>query len=119
MEAWYDWATMSGSETVYPPLLSPVIEVFVRALILAEDENAPEIGVDHLLAALDSPTTESKPVEQSMGPFVPAPHRDKAFSSEAKAAIEAAGTAAPSDLEQLSIDSLRRALLAAKRGHTK
>ena len=119
MEAWYDWATMSGSETVYPPLLSPVIEVFVRALILAEDENAPEIGVDHLLAALDGPRTDSKPVEQAKGPFVPTPHRDKAFSSAAKAAIEAAGAVAPSDLEQLTIDSLRRALLAAKREHAK
>ena len=26
---WYDWATMSGSDTVYPPLLSQVIEVFI------------------------------------------------------------------------------------------
>jgi hypothetical protein len=108
---------MSGSDTVYPPLLSPVIEVFVKALILAEDENAPEIGIDHLLASLDCPTIDSKPAEQAKGPFVPTPHRDKALSSAAKAAIEAAGAVAPSDLEQLTIDSLRRALLAAKREH--
>ena len=97
---------------------SPVIEVFFKALILAEKEGAPEIGVDHLLAALDNPTTESKPVEQSTGPFVPAPHRDKALSSEAQTAIEAGGLA-PSDLEQLTIDSLRKTLLAAKRDPTK
>jgi hypothetical protein len=60
---------MSGSETLYPPFLSPVIEVFVKALILAEEEGAPEIGVDHLLAALDSPTTESKPVESQRDPL--------------------------------------------------
>ena len=29
---------MSGSETVYPPFLPPVSEVFVKALILAEQE---------------------------------------------------------------------------------
>jgi hypothetical protein len=110
---------MSGSETVYPPFLSPVIDVFVKALILAEEESAPEICVDHLLAALDCPTTESKPVAQATGPFVPAPYRDKAFSSEAKAAIEAAGAVGPSDLGQLTIDSLRRALLATKRRRTK
>ena len=98
---------------------NPVIEVFFKALILAEKEGAPEIDVDHLLAALASPTTESKPVEQSRGLFVPAPHRDKVLSSEAQAAIEAAGAPAPSDLDQLTIDSLRRTLLAAKRDHTK
>ena len=100
-------------------IISPVIDVFVKALILAEEENAPEISVDHLLAALDSPTTESKPIEQATGPVVPTPHRYKALSSEAKAAIEAAGAVTPSDLQQLTIDSLRTALLTTKRGHTK
>jgi hypothetical protein len=108
---------MPGGAIVDPPFLPPVIEVFLKALILAEKENAPEIGVDHLLAALDTPTAERKPVEQSPGPFVPASHRDKPLSSQAKAAIEAAGALAPSDLEQLTIDSLRTALLAVKRDH--
>ena len=99
-------ATMSGK---------PVIEVFFKALMLAEKESAPEIGVDHLLAALDSPTIESKPVEQSTGPFVPAAHRDKALSSEAQAALEAAGAFGPSDFEQLTTDSLRRTLLDCRR----
>src|ERR1700730_2715203 len=93
---------------------TPVTEVFFKALILAEKEGAPEIGIDHLLAALDSPTIESNSVEQSTGPFVPAPHRDKALSSEAQAAIEAADAFGPSDLEHLTTDSLRRTLLAAK-----
>jgi hypothetical protein len=110
---------MSGSKTVYPPFLPPVIEVFFKALILAEEEGAPEIGVDHLLAAMDSPTTANEPVEQTMGPFVPVPHRDKPLSSEAKTAIEAAGGLAPSDLEKLTIDSLRKALLGARRNQPK
>jgi hypothetical protein len=96
----------------------PVIEVFIKALILAEKEDAPEIGIDHLLTALDSQAAESKPVEQSTGPFVPAPHRDLALSSKVQAAIEAAGALAPWNLEQLTNDSLRRTLLAAKRDHT-
>jgi hypothetical protein len=94
---------------------SPMIEVFFKALILAEKEGAPEIGVDHVLAALDGPSIESKPVEQSTGPFVPAPHRDKALSSEAQAAIEAAGAFDSSDFEQLTTDSLRRTLLDCRR----
>jgi hypothetical protein len=114
-ELWYDRPTMSGGETVDPLFLPPVIEVFFKALILAEKENAPEIGVDHLLAALDTPAAKTKPVEQSPGPFVPASHRDKPLSNQAKAAIEAAGTR--SDLEQLTIDSLRTALLAVKRDY--
>jgi len=101
---------MSGGETAFLP---SVMEVFCKALILAEKVNAPEIGVDHLLAALDNPTAER--IEPLTGPFLPAPHRDKLLSEDAKAAIEAAGALAPSGLEHLTIDSLRTALLAVKR----
>lgn len=103
----------------YPPAIPPVVEVFFKALLLSEKESAPEIGVDHVLAALDSPTTESKSVERSTGPYVPIPHQDKAFSSEAKAAIEAACALVPCDLEQLTVDSLRTAFVAARRHRTK
>jgi hypothetical protein len=89
--------------------------VFFKASLVAETESAPEIGVDHLLAALDGQTTESKPVEQSAGLYVPIPHRDKALSSEAKAAIEAACAVVCCDPEQLTIDSLRTALVASRR----
>jgi hypothetical protein len=109
---------MPDSVGAYPSVIPPVVEVFFKALLLAEKESAPEIGVDHLLAALDSPTIESQPVEQSTGPYVPIPHRDKALSSEAKAAIEAACALASCDLEQLTIDSVRTALDAARRDHT-
>jgi hypothetical protein len=108
---------MSGGAMLDPPFLPPVFEVFARALILAEKENAPEIGVDHLLAALDMPTADRKPVDQSPGSLLPSPHRDKPLSSDAKAAIEAAAALAPSGLVHLTIDSLRVALLAVKRDH--
>jgi hypothetical protein len=81
--------------------------------------NTQEIGVGQLLAALNSPTTEGGAIEQSAGPYVPVPHRDRVFSSEAKAAIEAAREITPCDPEQLSVDSLRAALVAARRDHTK
>src|ERR1043166_1165268 len=97
--------------------LPPMMEVFAKALSLAERENAPEIGVDHLMAALDTPTAERKPLEQSLGPLLPSPHRDKPLSSQATAALEAAGALAPSGLEHLTIDSIRIALLAVKRDH--
>lgn len=91
----------------------------MKALLLSEKAGAPEIGVDHLLAALDSPTTESKSVEQSTGHYVPIPYQDKVFSNEAKAAIEGACALVACDLEQLTIDSLRTALVTAWRDRTK
>lgn len=100
-------------------VIPPVIEVFLRALLLSKKEGAPEIGVDHLLAALATPTTESKPAEQATGPYVPIPHQDKVFSTEAKGAIEAACALVPCDLERLTIDFLRTALVAARRDRTK
>jgi hypothetical protein len=90
---------MSGYET------SPVFEVFLRALLLAEKEGAREIGIDHLLAALDSPAIETNLSGASTEPFVPVPRVDKIFSSQAQAAITAAG-----DLDQLTVDSLRAVL---------
>ena len=95
-----------------PPVPLPILEVFCKALVLAEVENAPEIGVDHLLAALGGAITESQRVED--GVHIPAPHREKALSSEARAAIEAASSFEHSSFEQLSINSLRTALLATK-----
>ena len=84
--------------------------VFFRALILAERECAPEIRVDHLLAALDVAPTEEKPIPPSAGPFLPCEHRDMPFSSEAEALIETVG-----GLEGATLDRLRRALLAIEK----
>ena len=58
---------MPDSEAAYPPVTPAVVVVFFKAFLLAEKESVPEVGVDHLLAALDSPTPERKPVEQSTG----------------------------------------------------
>jgi hypothetical protein len=106
-------------DDVYPPIIAPVVEVFLKALLLSEKAGAREIGVDHLLAALDNPTTERKSVEQSTGPYVPIPYQDPVFSNEAQAAIEGACALVPCDLEQLTIDWLRTALVAARRDRTK
>jgi hypothetical protein len=103
---------MSGGETVFLP---PVMGVLCKALMLAEEENAPEIGVDHLLAALDTPVAVTELAERPPGPYLPAPHCDKPLSNDAKAAIEAAAALTPANLPQLTPDSLRAALLAVKR----
>ena|SRR5690242_7703438 len=103
---------MSSGETA---LLPHVMEVFCKALILAEGENAAEIGVDHLVAARESPAAVNGPAVQAAGCYLPAPHRDKPLSSQARAAIEAARPLSASGGEHLTIDSLRAALLAVKR----
>jgi hypothetical protein len=84
--------------------------VFFRALILADTECAPEIRVDHLLAALDLSPTEEKPIPPSAGPFLPCEHRDMPFSSDAEALIESVG-----GLEGTTLDRLRTALLAIEK----
>jgi len=90
---------MSDSET------PPIFDVFLKAFFLAHQEGAPEIGIPHLLAALDSPAMEANVSKSQAGPFVPVPRVDKAFSHEAQAVIAALG-----DLNQLTVDSLRAAL---------
>ncbi len=109
---WYDRPTMSGDETAF---LLPVMEVFCKALILAESENAAEIGVDHLLAALESPAAVNGSTLHTSEPYLPAPHRDQPLSSQARAAIKAAGALTAFGFEHLTVDSLRTALLAVKR----
>ena len=83
--------------------------VFFRALILAEREFAPEIRVEHLLAALAVEPTEETPVPPSVGPLLPCPKREIFFSCESEVLIESLG-----GLEGATLDRLRTALLAAK-----
>jgi hypothetical protein len=94
--------------------ISPVIGVFIKALILAERAGATEIGVDHLLAALEFPLVGDEPVAPAPGPVVHTPHREKALSPEAESAVRAAGGGIPLGFEGLTIESLRKALLAEK-----
>src|SRR5690242_13245055 len=64
---WYDRPTMSGDETAF---LLPVMEVFCKAHILAESENAAEIGVDHLLSALESPAAVNHSTLHALGSYL-------------------------------------------------
>ena len=97
-----------------PPALPPAIQVLLQAFLLAENEGAAEIGVDHLLAALDQPEFESEAALPPAGALAPVPRRDKPLSSDACAAIEAACARVPCELEQLSRERLRAALVAAQ-----
>jgi len=85
--------------------------VFVRAFLLARRSKAPEICIEHLLAALD----EGMPlaVESSIRPeppFLPGPHQDLPLSPGAAAALEPLG-----DIFHVSLKALRNVLLDAQR----
>jgi hypothetical protein len=85
--------------------------VFMRAFLLAQRSNAPEIRIQHLLAALD----EDMPsvVESSIPPeppFLPVPHQDLRLSPGAAAALEPLD-----DIFNASLKALRNVLLDAQR----
>ena len=85
--------------------------VFMRAFLLAQRSKAPEIRIEHLLAALD----EDMPsvVESSIPPeppFFPVPHQDLSLSPGATAALEPLG-----DIFNVSLIALRNVLLDAQR----
>ena len=60
--------------------------VLVRAVVLAQNSGASEIGIDHLLAALDPETSSAEPVAPPEGPFFPVPRQDMALAPDAAAA---------------------------------
>ena len=87
--------------------------VFMRAFLLAQRSKAPEIRIEHLLAALD----EDMPsvVEPSIPPeppflLLPVPHQDLPLSPGAAAALEPLG-----DIFNVSLKALRNVLLEAQR----
>ena len=85
------------------------IRVLVRALVLAQQSGAPEIGIDHLLAALDS----NEPIPTIAGiaeSYDPVPRQDMPLALDAIAAISPLG-----NLSAIPLDVLRSALLSAKR----
>ena len=84
--------------------------VLVRALVLARSLGGSEIGIDHLLAALDPETASTEPVPPPEGPFVPVPGQDMLLSPDAAAALAALG-----DILTIPLDVLRSVLLSAKR----
>ena len=84
--------------------------VLVRALVLAQSSGALEIGIGHLLAALDPETGSAEPVAPREGPFFPVPRQDMALSSDAAMAMAPLG-----DISAIPLDVLRSVLLSAKR----
>jgi hypothetical protein len=83
------------------------ILVLVRALVFAQSSGASEIGIDHLLAALDS----NEPIPTTIaGPYSAVPKQDMPLALDASAAISPLA-----DLSTVSLDTLRSALVSAKR----
>lgn len=83
--------------------------VLLRALVLAQRSGASEIGIDHLLAALDPETRSVNPIAPREGPFFPVPRQDMALSLGATAAMAPLG-----DISTIRPDVLLSVLLSAK-----
>jgi ClpA/ClpB-like protein len=81
--------------------------VLVRALLLAQESGASEIGIDHLLAAFTPETGSAAPRD---APFFPVPKREMSLSPDAAAAIVHLG-----EISTIPSDVLLAALLSAKR----
>src|SRR5262250_1555108 len=78
--------------------------VFMRAFLLAQRSKAPEIRIEHLLAALDEDMPMA--VESSIRPeppFLPVPHQDLPLSPGAAAALGPLG-----DISHVSLKALLR-----------
>ena len=99
----YDFDAMSSEA-------APAMLVLVRALVLAQTSGASEIGIDHLLAALDPETSSAEPVAPPEGPFFPVPRQDMALAPDAAAAMAPLG-----DISTIPLNVLRSVLLSAKR----
>jgi hypothetical protein len=104
---------MASDDASLVPSRAATFGVFMRAFLLAQRSNAPEIRIEHLLAALD----EDMPsvVESSIPPeppflLLPVPHQDLPLSPGAAAALEPLG-----DIFNVSLKALRNALLDAQR----
>ena len=92
-------------------MASDVWSLVFRAFLLAQRSKAPEIRIEHLLAALDedmpSVVESSIPLEPQV---LPVPHQDLPLSPGAAAALEPLG-----DIFNVSLKALRNALLDAQR----
>jgi hypothetical protein len=82
--------------------------VFATALRLAQRAGASEISIAILLVALDHIYTSIEIAGSTTGPFLPAPHEDMLFSTEAAAAIAPLG-----EIFSIPTKLLRSALLAS------
>ncbi len=86
-----------------------LIEIFARALTVAEAAGVAEIGIDQLLAALSPMSTEAGSPGSSGEHFHPVPRREMVFSTGAKEVLNAIRSH-----EGLTVDIFRTALLEAK-----
>ena len=88
--------------------LPPNSFVLLTSLSLAQAQEATEIGVDHLLAALDAGPSRG-PEPSAGGAFVPTPRVELPLSAGVRSVMSSLG-----DFESTSVDTLRGALLRAK-----
>jgi hypothetical protein len=92
------------------PEAASAIQLLFRALALARSSGAPEIEIDHLIAALDADVLDqpiAKPVE---GPYFAVPAQDMPLAPDVIAALEPLG-----GISAIPLGVLRSALLSAKR----
>lgn len=78
--------------------------------MLAQSSGASEIGIEHLLTALDYEAGFTDPVAPLEGPFVSVPKQDMLLLPGAAEAIAPLG-----DIWRITLDVLRGALVSAKR----
>jgi hypothetical protein len=90
-------------------VMPPGVLILIKAGLLARSSGAAEIGIDELLSAINIQSPLSGPTASSEGPFIPVPKYDILLSSAAAKAIASAG-----NLETLSSEQLRNALLNAR-----
>jgi hypothetical protein len=88
---------------------APTMLVLIKALVLARSSGASEIGIDHLLAALEAESSSVDPAAPPEGTFFPVPRQDMALSRGAATAIARLG-----DISTIPLDVLRNVLLSAK-----
>lgn len=87
--------------------MSQAVLVLVKAALLARNAGLAEVGIDELLLSIDS---DSAVVDTPVsGTCVPVPKHDIALSSAAAAAIASCG-----NIEAVSVERLRDALVKAK-----
>jgi hypothetical protein len=86
------------------------ILVLARALVLAQDSGASEIGIDHLLAVLDADVLEQPIAESVEGPYFAIPAQDIPLAPDVVVALEPLG-----EIWAIPLDVLHSALLSAKR----
>jgi hypothetical protein len=90
------------------PEAAPTLLVLVKALARARSSGASEIGIEHLLAALNADAL-AQPTAAFNGPYVAVPPYGMPLAPDVIAALKPLG-----DISKVSLDTFRSALVAAK-----